>query len=568
MDLPVPPSSHGSDEARPEGAATTGHGRPARSNRSNASNEVNEVFDEPEDDGFNSDEFREWMRNRNRNGRQARNRRRDSSRGSEDRDEDERTNAGPAPEWDGESLTFQDYAIKARLWLATTRSKPRTRGPLLLQKLSKVPFETMKFLARDRRWMQNPDNGEELIDTMDKAEYFGDDRDEDLLSALAKVTFHVRREKQETHRSFFNRWETAMRKVVEHQVLLPDKYKGFLLVNALTLSETEIKAMLNYTRGSILPVDIKDWIRKHETKLQVSQVGLDSKKTGTSSRTSTNYFIAEEETDDEDDEVHSLEAALQELHDGEYPGDPSNVAEDEVQVLEEQEAAEILNTILTKKRSFMQTQKAKKMKELGRGYKPGSFNAKGKGKNTYSSTSTGKMPFRAGQYKMTIEEIKKVTRCGNCHKVGHWHRECPEPPREREQHLLETEEAVFCGLLEADGPPPEEPGLGLHEADGPPSEQPELSFLEADGLQPEEPELSFPEADGLQPEEPELSEPANHSSPKTGDFDADTVEPNHLDLNRKPMSPYKDRDVELEEREILFGESQSQTNVGNLVDPH
>ena len=155
---------------------------------------------------------------------------------------------------------------------------------------------------------------------------------------------------------------------------------------------------------------------------------------------------------------------------------------------------------------------------------------------------------------MTIEEVKKVTRCGNCHKVGHWHRECPEPPREREQNLLETEEAVFCGLLEADGPPPEEPGQGLHEADGPPSEQPELSLLEADGLQPEEPELSFPEADGLQPEEPELSEPANHSSPKTGDFDADAVEPNHLDLNRKPMSPYKDRDVDLEEREILFGE--------------
>ena len=68
-------------------------------------------------------------------------------------------------------------------------------GSLLLQKLSKVPFETMKFLARDKRWMENPDNGEELIDTMDKAEYFGDDRNEDLLSALAKVTFHGRREK-------------------------------------------------------------------------------------------------------------------------------------------------------------------------------------------------------------------------------------------------------------------------------------------------------------------------------------------------------------------------------------
>ena len=81
---------------------------------------------------------------------------------------------------------------------------------------------------------------------------------------------------------------------------------------------------------------------------------------------------------------------------------------------------------------------------------------------------------------------------------------------------METEEAIFCGLLEADGPPSEEPGQGLHEADGPPAEQPELSLPEADGLQPEKPELSFPEADGLQPEEPELSEPANHSSLKIG----------------------------------------------------
>ena len=126
------------------------------------------------------------------------------------------------------------------------------------------------------------------------------------------------------------------------------------------------------------------------------------------------------------------------------------------------------------------------------------------------------MPFRAGQYKITIEEIKKMTRYGNCHKVGYWHREYPEPPRKKEQNLLETEEAVFCGLLEADGPPPEESGQGLHGADGPPAEQPELSLPEADGLQPEKPELSFPEADGLQPEEPELSEPANHSSLKTG----------------------------------------------------
>ena len=54
---------------------------------------------------------------------------------------------------------------------------------------------------------------------------------------------------------------------------LPDKYLGFLLIQALCLSEQDIKSLLNYTRGSILTKDIKDYVRKHETKLQVSQVG-------------------------------------------------------------------------------------------------------------------------------------------------------------------------------------------------------------------------------------------------------------------------------------------------------
>eukprot|EP00435_Cladocopium_sp_Y103_P068193 s512_g31.t1 len=520
MDQPVPPSSHGSDEAPPEGQTTTGQARPTRSGQSVASAEAHEVYDE--DDGFDSEEFREWMRNRNRaSRRQGRNRRRDSSEGSESRDDGGRTNAGPAPEWDGETLSFQDYAIKARLWLATTRSKPRTRGPLLLQKLSKVPFETMKFLAKDREWMKSENNGEELIDLMDKAEYFGDDRDEDLLSALAKITYHVRRERNEAHRPFFNRWETAMRKVVEHKVHLPDKYQGFLLVNALGLAESDIKSMLNYTRGSIMPVDVKDWLRKHETKLQVAQVGVDGKKSQPSaSKSSGNYFMAEDESENDEDEIHAIETAINELQDGECHGDPpGGNDEDENQILDEQEAAEILNTILTKKRSFVQTQKAKKVKELGRGYKSGTMPSKGKGKTSYSATMTGKPPFKSGQYRMTIEEIKKITKCANCHRVGHWHRECPEPPRERDQHLLESEEAIFCGLLETDG------------SDRPSESQTVLSAI------------------------------ASPDSPPVGSFDVGSSEPNFQVADCQPTSPYKDRSLGKEDWEILFGEGLSNTTL-------
>ena len=45
-----------------------------------------------------------------------------------DRDEHERTTAGPPPEWDGENLDFKEYKLKARIWLRTTRTPAIARG--------------------------------------------------------------------------------------------------------------------------------------------------------------------------------------------------------------------------------------------------------------------------------------------------------------------------------------------------------------------------------------------------------------------------------------------------------
>ena len=58
----------------------------------------------------------------------GRRRRRDED---EDEEEEGRGSSGPRPTWDGFS-SFEDFHIKAKLWLATTKVKPKARGPLIL----------------------------------------------------------------------------------------------------------------------------------------------------------------------------------------------------------------------------------------------------------------------------------------------------------------------------------------------------------------------------------------------------------------------------------------------------
>ena len=110
------------------------------------------------EDGFDSGEFREWMRERARQRRSDQERSRRSARRSgrsggsdDDRSSSDRnrgTGGGPPPpEWNGESPTFQDWLIKARLWLATTRTKPKSQGPMILQRLFRTTFPVPEALG-------------------------------------------------------------------------------------------------------------------------------------------------------------------------------------------------------------------------------------------------------------------------------------------------------------------------------------------------------------------------------------------------------------------------------------
>ena len=205
------------------------------------------------------------------------------------RDEHERTTAGPPPEWDGLSIEFRDYKLKAKIWLRTTRTPANARGPLLLKNLTKGPWEDLKFLASDESWLNDSKNGEKLITLMDSKEFYGEEQRESMLAACSRLTFHLKRNKGETARSFMTRWDNAERKVREHEVRLPADFLGFLMVNALQLDSERTKLLLNYTKGSLKVTDVKEWLRIHETDLDLSNLGNDRKKS------SINYVTDESE---------------------------------------------------------------------------------------------------------------------------------------------------------------------------------------------------------------------------------------------------------------------------------
>lgn len=254
--------------------------------------------------------------------------------------EQERSNAGPPPSYDGVT-DFKDYFIRAKLWLSTTKSKPRTRGPLLLKNLTGSAFDNFKYLAKDDRWLSSSTNGDDLLKMMNTREYYGEDSREDMLNCLGKLTYQLRRSKSESHRDFWARWENAVRKVREHGVVLPPEYLGFLFIMALQLSPEEVKLLMNFSKGSLHVTDVKEWLRVHETELDFK---VNSKEVSKNLDKKAVYFMGQPEDeqsetiDDEDyQDYEVLLAAAEEL------GVSSESTEE---VFDEDDAKEILATMV------------------------------------------------------------------------------------------------------------------------------------------------------------------------------------------------------------------------------
>ena len=111
------------------------------------------------------------------------------------------------------------------------------------------------------------------------------------------------------------------------------------------------------------------------------------------------------------EQLEVLLNAMGEL-DGDHAGE---IPENDDELFDEKEAKEVLATMIkehSRRRTFAAVNAAKKTTALARGF--GSAARMGSRKGPLD-----------GSYKLSIETLKRRTRCANCGELGHWHRECP-----------------------------------------------------------------------------------------------------------------------------------------------
>ena len=239
-----------------------------------------------------------------------------------------------------------------------------------------------------------------------------------------------------------------MRKLDEHKVKLPPDYLGFLLTMSLQLTQEEVKLLLNYTQGSLTAKAVKEWVRVHETDLDIKSglkktnavMHLDGMEAG--------EYGGQDEDGEVDEGLEVLLNAMDELE-GHHTGDDEGIDFDG-EAFDEIDTKEILATMIKDhakggfRRTFKAVADAKKAKHLARGY------AAGRDGNGRFSRGPGEAVRTGGTYRISIEQLKKRTKCAKCGKVGHWHRECPEKSgnREKESHFLDCDEAHFVHQLD------------------------------------------------------------------------------------------------------------------------
>eukprot|EP00971_Amphidinium_carterae_P347994 6490262-Amphidinium_carterae.1 len=219
-----------------------------------------------------------------------------------------------------------------------------------------------------------------------------------------------KREKQESLTQYVARREQQYLEAQKHGVQLPSLAKGFLLLEGAGLSQQSQANLRTLCSGQLLEPDVMRALRTLDV----------------SSEKEARTYMAEESLGDEVESITSSTAA-------------EIVAELEGLDLDESEAAEVFAVLDKQKKSWSANHY---FKQALRKDRSGGLAARAAAGNAPASPAAPAHPGGAPRRKarLSIAELKLVSKCANCGKKGHWHAECREPKRPRPQQQQQQQQ--------------------------------------------------------------------------------------------------------------------------------
>ena len=176
---------------------------------------------------------------------------------------------GPPPSYDGnrEAGVFEEFRIRAKLWLYSTNVESRAKGPRLLQALSGKAFESVRHLIDDAEWLEAPDNGEQLLELLSKPEYYSKEELESLYQSMHKLFYSDLRKDDDDLPAFRSRFDQAVRKIKKHRVELPQEALGFLFLKQSRINAESFERLITLTNGDLKLDAVVEGLRRLKMKL-------------------------------------------------------------------------------------------------------------------------------------------------------------------------------------------------------------------------------------------------------------------------------------------------------------
>eukprot|EP00971_Amphidinium_carterae_P111708 2212356-Amphidinium_carterae.1 len=313
------------------------------------------------------------------------------------------------PTWAGWTH-YREWKRAVRRWDATTDILPTRRGARIMRafdwalqaKLSHIPEQVL--LSQGYL--------DAILSVLDM--HAGEHHEDDLRRALHGALMSWRRERTETLTQFTLRPDMQCREVERHGVILPEAVKGYLLLQGASLTAQSQANLRTLTAGQMLGTEVAKALRTMDT----TAAAIDMAPAGKSLMTDA-AAEADEPTGDADSWTSSLEEAV--------------FAEVENLDLEEHEAEQVWAAVeqareqgRVKKKTWLDNRKFKAAVRKDRsgvlgmlGQRTGAASASSGGQASDRQSGQGRTAPGARK-KMTISELKLVSKCANCGQRGHW----------------------------------------------------------------------------------------------------------------------------------------------------